>query len=265
MAFIGLVFAGILVWVVGMIVVIALILFIIGAVKLKNGKVYPKVLMTLGLLVLIPFTVLVTRALVLSHMQKTENRKHLYYCLVNGEFDNAQKLVDAGVTLESEPSLNVVSEEPVPDGKSTLLIHFCSREDCPGVVEFLLKNGADLNRRTYVHEPEDPEHSGSAEYGFQHGDSCGMTPLMHAAVCGNVEAVELLLKAGADPNDADYCGMTALMYASGSFAGDDMGKIARLLVDYGADLDMVDHFGQTALMHAEYYGTQGVMGVFERK
>ncbi len=59
-------------------------------------------------------------------------------------------------------------------------------------------------------------------------DEKGNTPLMLAALSGSVEAVDALLKAGADPNEANKNGTTPLMWCPG-----DVRKV-RLLLEHGA-------------------------------
>ena len=75
-------------------------------------------------------------------------------------------------------------------------------------------------------------------------DSRGTTPLMHAAAIGSPEALQLLLKAGADINARNGLGVTALI-----FGAMDPAKV-KLLVDAGADVKAVSKLGRTALQIA---------------
>ena len=75
----------------------------------------------------------------------------------------------------------------------------------------------------------------------------GVTPLSLACTNGDAPLVQALLKAGADPNTAIRpTGETVLMTASRT------GKVdaVRLLIDAGAQVDATDRKGQTALMWA---------------
>ena len=65
------------------------------------------------------------------------------------------------------------------------------------------------------------------------------TPLMAAARAGQVGAMELLLRRGADPNRPDPAGQTALMNAVGSRSI----NAVRLLLAHGADPTAVGHTG----------------------
>ena len=72
----------------------------------------------------------------------------------------------------------------------------------------------------------------------------GWTPLMYAALYGNVESCQLLLNEGAAVNARNTAGGTALMYAV-----DDVAK-TKLLLERGADPNLRSGEGRTALMIA---------------
>ena len=74
--------------------------------------------------------------------------------------------------------------------------------------------------------------------------SAGSTPLMYAALYGDVDATARLLEAGADPNAASDGGTTALMLAV-----HDADK-ARLLLEAGANPNVRPDDGRTALIIA---------------
>ncbi len=71
-------------------------------------------------------------------------------------------------------------------------------------------------------------------------------PLHWAVWSGSVEAAEVLLARGADPNARTAMGHTPLHWAAGSR---DL-EMARLLLRYGADPDAEDHLGHTPLSEA---------------
>jgi ankyrin repeat protein len=72
----------------------------------------------------------------------------------------------------------------------------------------------------------------------------GVTPLMQAALYGDVDSLRLLLDNGADPNLRNEAGATALMWAV-----DDIDK-TRLLLDRGADVNARSADSRTALLIA---------------
>jgi ankyrin repeat protein len=75
-------------------------------------------------------------------------------------------------------------------------------------------------------------------------DGRGTTPLMHAAAIGSTEAVQLLLKAGADVNTKNGLEATALLW------GATNPEKARLLVEAGADVNAKSKTGRMPLMMA---------------
>lgn len=74
----------------------------------------------------------------------------------------------------------------------------------------------------------------------------GLTALMHRAVVGDTNMINLLLSFGADPNRADIGQETALMKA---VRGRKF-KAAQALVEGGADPNVQDLTGKTALEYA---------------
>lgn len=77
-------------------------------------------------------------------------------------------------------------------------------------------------------------------------DRYGRTPLHHAALVDDVDAVSALLAGGVDPDIADRGGDTALHFAAQEGAA---GAAARLL-DAGARVDPVNSYGNTPLFTA---------------
>ena len=69
------------------------------------------------------------------------------------------------------------------------------------------------------------------------------TALIYAALKGHLQAAELLLSEGADPNMADNQGATALHRS----AQEGHTEIVELLLASGADVDQLDVQGTTAL------------------
>ena len=72
----------------------------------------------------------------------------------------------------------------------------------------------------------------------------GMTPLMHAAVSGSLEAMTLLVDSGASVNATNSAGVTALMMSV-----TDIDKVSLLLAK-GADVNAASKRGRTALLLA---------------
>jgi ankyrin repeat protein len=85
-------------------------------------------------------------------------------------------------------------------------------------------------------------------------DAKGSTALMYAAAIGSVEAVKLLVEAGAGVNDANALGATALMWCAGDAAK------ARYLVSKGADVNARAKTGRTPLLIAALYDGSAEIG-----
>jgi ankyrin len=115
----------------------------------------------------------------------------------------------------------------------------------PDVVQLLIEAQADIRARSVTYSQtvvgEQTQRAGREElnYSVQRG---GATPLLFAARVGDVESATLLLKAGADPNDAQPDGISALVLAAHS----GNGSLAALLLDSGADPNAMGS-GYTAL------------------
>lgn len=84
------------------------------------------------------------------------------------------------------------------------------------------------------------------------------TPLMHAAVEGNLESMRLLLDHGADPNARNESNELPLGYAC-SYG---QWEAARLLVERGADVNGIERQGMTHLEWMMYCGNeQGIQAL----
>lgn len=107
----------------------------------------------------------------------------------------------------------------------TTALHWAVYNDDADLVQRLLKSGADPNARNdYL-----------------------ASPLLEAAVTGNVQVIRALVKAGADVETANADGQTALM----TLARTSNVEAARVLLERGAKVDAREGWrGQTALMWA---------------
>ena len=96
----------------------------------------------------------------------------------------------------------------------------------------LLRDGADVNG------------------GQPDGVSCGETPLMIASEMGNLQCMDILIKAGADVNSKAQGGHTALNVAVWRNNVQAVNKLTHA----GANVNSVNLYGRTALFHAARHG-----------
>lgn len=130
--------------------------------------------------------------------------------------DVVRKLIAQGIDPNSR------AEDGLP------AIHKAFRDDSPKVVEVLIDQPAlNVNLR----------------------NSAGETPLMMAAIRGNLSAMRRLIERGAQVNQE---GWTPLHYAASQTAVEPLA----LLLEKGADINARSPNGSTALMMAARYGSE---------
>jgi cytohesin len=89
-------------------------------------------------------------------------------------------------------------------------------------------------------------------------DPYGITPLMEAARSGSLEAVDLLLAAGAERDRFDQSGLTALHYA----AWYGRAKVAARLLEVGANPNTItDSLFETPLHYAVRFGDASLISL----
>ena len=123
-------------------------------------------------------------------------------------------------------------------------------------VEALLAAGADINKTN--HDANTPLCCAAGAGQLEivdvllkaHADIRIATPLCNAARGGNVGVVTLLLEAGADINGADGRGYTPLSWA----AGNGHTEIVTILLAAGADKELTNATGYTPLTYADRAG-----------
>jgi len=129
-----------------------------------------------------------------------------------------------------------------------------------GALEFitrLLDRGADPNVQI---KAETEVHQGMSALWLK---EAGATPLLRAALCGDLTVVKLLLAHNADPEITTFDHTTPLMVASGvgwaegmlrEYSEDQTLEVVKILLDHGADVNTANDHGITALHGAAYKG-----------
>ena len=161
--------------------------------------------------------------------------------------ETLQAIIDHGVDI------NAIDE----DGRTVLMIS-CQMGNVEAI-NVLLNAGADsnitdTNSGTWIHYAVDGGCSKETlqiiiEYGANVNalDKNNSTALMLACQKGNVEAIKVLLNAGAGSNITDTNGHTWIHYA---VASDCSKETLQIIIEYGGDVNALDKNNSTALMLA---------------
>ncbi|KAG9293777.1 hypothetical protein G9A89_019114 [Geosiphon pyriformis] len=145
------------------------------------------------------------------------------------------------------------------DGKTPLMVAAC--ENCPDVLAFLVENRS-VNLDLQDNEGESALYQAASNGSLQAVDiliaagayiECGnkenITPLIIAAFKGNADICRTLIdQGGANVNQQDNSNKTALILA----AYEDHIATVEVLLARGAKINMTDQYGWTALMLAAY-------------
>ncbi|MGE3510488.1 MAG: ankyrin repeat domain-containing protein [Vicinamibacterales bacterium] len=131
------------------------------------------------------------------------------------------------------------------------------------VVKKLLAKGIDVNARMTKNGMKDGQRN--------RVNRLGATAFFLAAKTTDLEAIKVLLAAGADPTIPAYDGTTPLMVAAGLgmwYVGEDGGslpgqedeatEVVKLIVEQGADVNAVNKMGETPLHGAAFRGVNAI-------
>jgi ankyrin repeat protein len=147
------------------------------------------------------------------------------------------------VTLNGELELfeKLFNQGPLTTEEKTQAFYLASKRGSVHILRFLLDHAED--RRTLL---EAGPQSFRNQYLYR-GEHGYIRPLHHVVHTGNVEAAEMLLRAGADLEARDHAGCTALHIANIASSNRPM---VILLIKAGANLNTRNFTGMTPLMYA---------------
>ena len=133
----------------------------------------------------------------------------------------------------------------------------------PELARALLAHGADPNPQIKKSNPLGPD-APSTGVGM-----AGQTPLLLAALAGDIEIIRVLVAAGADPELVAARGTTPLIAAAGADRFRWTGTLrrtlgvpletVRVLVELGADVNRTNSQGQTAMHSAAFTGKDDII------
>jgi ankyrin repeat protein len=149
-----------------------------------------------------------------------------------------------------------------PDADISALLSMVAGYGAKELIEFLIKNGADVNKnyqniRTPLYAAAESGHAEIVDLLLKYGayvdkdDQGGVTPLYVASSEGHTEVVELLVKNGADVNKAKENGLTPLYIA----AHYQKAEVVKLLLEHPEiDINQARENGSTPLYIAANSG-----------
>lgn len=183
----------------------------------------------------------------------------------------AQYLIDAGANVNAQDWYGQTPLWAAVDIRNleftvTATTNKVDRDAAYALIESLVAKGAEPNPRIKEFPPERRFIAGTGFNGWV--DMTGQTPLLRAAISGDLKVVRLLLDHGADPNLATAGGTTPLMVAAGvSWAlaeTYDEGPAAlletvKLMHSLGNDINAVNTMGLRAIHGAANRGSNDIV------
>jgi ankyrin repeat protein len=188
----------------------------------------------------------------------------LLVAVQNGHYDIASFLLDHG----ADPNqVNVKGWSPLYLAVSnrnalTTAVPAPSTDGVLDFIKLLLDRGANPNHQITVRAEV---HQANTSLWLK---EAGATPLLRAALCGDLPLVRMLLAYGANPFTPAADGTTPLMVASGvgwaegftfEYSPDQTFELVKLLLDLGANVNEGNQDGITALHGAAYKGANRVV------
>jgi ankyrin repeat protein len=188
----------------------------------------------------------------------------LLVAVQNGNYEIGRFLLDQGARLNQTNAKGwtplylavanrnaLTTAVPPPKGEGVL-----------DFIKFLLERGAEPNARIKV---KAEVHQANTSLWLK---EAGATPLLRAALCGDLAVVRLLLDHGADPMLGTLDNTTPLMVASGvgwaegftfQYSEEETLQLVQLLLDKGLRINDANQDGITALHGAAYKGANRVV------
>ena len=151
-------------------------------------------------------------------------------------------IIAAGGNAQSVRALiELGAELDQADTTGCTALHWAANEGYNDIIRIILDAGAKAGIKTAAL--------------INRRDKKGFTALMHAAGQGHVHTLEMLVRHGADINQANDFGHTALITA----ASEGKVECVQALISFGARLDQAQNDGKTALFSAASMGSTSII------
>jgi len=193
-----------------------------------------------------------------------EGSSPLLVAVQNGFYGVARFLIEQGadINLANTKGWTPLYLAVKDRDQETTAIPGPSTEGVLEFIQFLLDHKADPNAQI---KADTEIHQGMTAAWLK---EAGATPLLRAAICGDLTVVKMLLDHGADPLIPTLDHTTPLMAASGvgwadgllrEYSEDETLEVVKLLVERGSDINLANDHGITALHGAGYKGANKVV------
>ncbi len=195
--------------------------------------------------------------------QDPDGATALQLAIINQHYDLAVLLMELGANPNTGDNSGMTAMHAAADmhnfrsdvGRPPRRI--LDKSDALDVLRSALTHGGDPNAR--MTGPLLARHHGFPDRSLADGG----TPLMRAAKSGDLEAMQVLVDAGADPSLTMGNGSTAMLLAAGTRPGpggaDPILASLQFLADHGADVNTAGARGETPLQAAAKQGANDVV------
>jgi ankyrin repeat protein len=203
------------------------------------------------------------KTLIVAHVDinqpSVDGSSPLLVAVQNGFYDIAAYLIDHGAqpNLANNKGWTPLYLAVKIRNQETTALPAPSTDGVLPMIGTLLDHGANPNLQI---KADTEIHQGMTALWLK---EAGATPLLRAALCGDLTVVKLLLAHGADPLIPTFDHTTPLMVASGvgwadgmlhEYSDDQTMEVVKLLISLGADVNAANDHGITALHGAGYKG-----------
>lgn len=203
---------------------------------------------------------------IVEFLLKNGAEQDIFLSAALGDIEEIKRYAKEGGNLNV--SRDRGTNKPYLSGKT--LLHLATWRDSVSTVDFLLKNGAEIdirdsNDRTPLHNAAARNSRNVALFLIEKGadvnaiDSENNTPLHTAATTNRSEMVKLLIVAGACINVQNFYGNTPLHLASRQ----GYVEVAEALVHNGADTTIPNEAGFTPLESAKHKGITEIIDLLQ--